>query len=248
MNADALSQNPVLPAVCMMTADYDDSDDDSEDDGPTLIDTIADIYTQNDDRETNELREDTNLDDEFEPLSTDSDDDEEKNETGAKAANEIKEINTIEIQDNIEIKNGTIAWFANENGEPLDSGGKILVRNNKVIKLKGTKIRGGETWYKRRKSRQQFIVVLGNAENKFNQLAQALRELKILSIQTKTSKLYISETKEGINDIPWNDIIDLIRIMFSDTAIKILICTNRIIVPPVQDRSGIIEEYHTSAA
>jgi len=70
----------------------------------------------------------------------------------------------------------------------------------------------------------------------------------LLNVVTELNLTSVSICKgQYIESTPWHKIGDVLDDTFRDHSTKILIYTNRILIPPLNDRPRILKEYHDSA-
>ncbi|KAL7287676.1 hypothetical protein TKK_0018073 [Trichogramma kaykai] len=171
-------------------------------------------------------------------------------ESDDESEHEIEISNTgvilAECKDAIESRRNIVVYFSDSNGKPLDTGGQRLLENNKIsgdLKISTGDIAVNSKNYfalciKDTNSISQEILIK-HIETCFSSLKNKLTSLKASNFSIAKSKT--------IEDIEWSEILKIIRKIFHESSIKIIICSGKLIYVPYNERDLIFHECHNSA-
>lgn len=152
----------------------------------------------------------------------------------------------IEIRDNFLMRRDNLVIFITRDGRPCDEGARMLFEAEKPFRILDCVIgRAKVIEYK-----NKYLIALPIKENEactvrkddFNQslrsLKDVIRELELHSI---------SLCKSNIVEMDLKSIFACMRHVLADTSVKMCVCTNKIVVPPVTQCEAILQENHCSA-
>ena len=154
----------------------------------------------------------------------------------------------IETRDLIQVRRDNIVYFVSSNGSPCDVGAAKLIEFNKIetqqtlkhLEIKHTK---------RNKSNQFAVCIRGENPESIStvkdNLYTLLKHLKDLLIELKLNEISIARS-DYIENLPWSDIVILLKIVFQDVPIKIIVCKGTLKYVPKEKRDEIFEELHLS--
>ena len=154
--------------------------------------------------------------------------------------------NIIYSKNSIQFRNDNIVNLINLNGKSLDKNTEILIKNRNI---------------KPKLSFTENIIEIINIDNKKlfmlyidtsvscklikEGLIRLFNQLKELLI-TKNICIYSISKDIEILNISWLEIEEILKEIFNNTNIKIIVCLNNIEYVKIEDRDRIFEMYHSS--
>lgn len=225
VNADALSRNPVL-MISPSDRQENDGDTDSSHDSPS-------------EREDSDTESDENI-----SSANETDDIELTEQTNSEHTAEKPEFH--HVKDNILMRKDNVVIFVTQRGEPCDKGAKLLSESDETIDLAdGTLGRAKVISQTNRRIIALTIKERSTRTIDFEILKESFRSLLDVIIELDLNTISICQ--DNVAEVGWLEIKRMLTRMFSETNIKIIICTNFIQIPNVTKREGIIAENHSSA-
>jgi len=154
--------------------------------------------------------------------------------------------NVREIPDSFITRKDNLVIFTTQQGEPCDLGARMLAEEERLPKIKDAVLGRAKLISDKNRYIIALIIEQRTSEQTSKQvIIEALSSL--LNVVTELNLTSVSICKGNIEPIPWLKIKDILDDTFRDHSTKILICTNRISIPPLSDRPRILKEYHDSA-
>ncbi|XP_032689886.1 uncharacterized protein LOC116853116 [Odontomachus brunneus] len=254
-NADALSRNPPRANLFPLTANTESSDSDESLFSTRVRSTnlpnpeITDISNGDPDHESTNpnIPNDEETDQSDVTSTTDSTD--SSDSTIFERINEPYQFgigNIHEIKDNFLTRKDHRAIFVTQKGDPCDQGAKMLRDNNLLPPLPPDTMLGRARVIPGRGSPTILLVIKERTTTQIDIeiLQKAIQCLKNVCMELNLAS--ISMCKGNIEDIPSPMVENLIKSNFEGITTKILLCTNKVQIPPLPDRRRIIEENHAS--
>ena len=134
--------------------------------------------------------------------------------------------NIIESKELLQFRKDNIAYFIASDGSPCNKGSRVLIEAHK-IPVKRTVSTGNISGTRRNNNKYWFGLCIREENPESQQIIQnSLRDTFALlreSLITKNIKEF-SIAKSHIENIPWLDIIEIIKTTFKDDSIKIIVC------------------------
>lgn len=186
-------------------------------------------------------------------MTNDNDNDNSDSDSEA-SDNEIYEFHhrnnfTIqEIRDNFLSQRNNLVIFVTQRGNTCDTGAKILGEANKLPMMENAILAHAQPVLYKYRRYIISLIVKGRIS--------AIIEKEI--VQESMYSLHDVMDKLGLNSfaicrgdidqlIIWAEVYGLIRIVFCEIPVNIIICTNAITISDVEERDNIIKENHASA-
>ena len=155
----------------------------------------------------------------------------------------------IETKEMIQVRNDNIIYFTSNTGKPCDKGGRKLIEFNKIEPNQNFIVpsvnhikKGTKTNYFSLCIKGDEIEPISSIQKNIYTVLKELREL-VNKLNLKTLNIAKNETIEGI---AWSDVVNLLKIVFKDTEIKIIICKGSLKYVPAEKRNEIFDELHSS--
>ena len=155
----------------------------------------------------------------------------------------------IEVKDLIHCRKDNIIYFVDNKGNPCDEGALKLIEHNKIepnqilnyLNVISTKRNNGFYYFSLCIREDDKLSIYKVKENIF----KVLRDLKELIIKLNLKTISISYSK-NIENLDWTKIKDLLKLVFNQLPLKIVICKNSLkyVTPELRDK--IFYELHDS--
>ncbi|KAL6417715.1 hypothetical protein ACFW04_012557 [Cataglyphis niger] len=152
----------------------------------------------------------------------------------------------IEIPDNFATRRDNLVVFITQQGAPIDTGARMLQETQSLPLIRDAALARAKV----NKSGSKYIISLVIKE-RLSEITEriivkeALRSL--LDVVTELGLQSISIAKGNVDNVPWEVIHSLLTRILDKTNLKIFTCSNKITIPPNEDRLRILEENHCSA-
>lgn len=151
--------------------------------------------------------------------------------------------NVTEFRDNITTKHDNLVIFTTDRGEPCDEGSRLLREADALPTIRDGMIGRAKV----NKAGKNYIIALIlekriSGASQIANLKEAIASLRDVVNELQLKSFSISRSL--VIDIPWDQIQTLILRHFSDSNIKISVCSNEVMIPPESTRLEIIRENH----
>ena len=155
----------------------------------------------------------------------------------------------VETREAIQYRTDNIAYFITNNGLPCDEGARKLLEFNKISPNQSTTV-GEVKETKKGNNRHQFsLCIRGETPESMSNIKanifETLKVLRDLLLKLNQKEVSIAKSKV-IENLNWSEVLNLIDLAFSNTQIKILICTGTLTYVPPGKREEIFYESHKS--
>ena len=156
----------------------------------------------------------------------------------------------IESKELIQCRKGNIAYFVNSSGEPSDNGSKKLIEFNKIpIKQKLEVNEVQQTKRKTKNKHYYSLCIRGKNPESLTIIKQnittTLSILKHLLIKVKQKEISFAKSEE-IEKLNWTEIEGIIKGIFQNSGIDVIICTGSLKYISYEKRDEIFYEMHKS--
>ena len=153
----------------------------------------------------------------------------------------------IEIKDLFHCRKDNIIYFVSNNGKPCDDGALKLIENNK-LESKQTLNYPNVTYTKRYNGYYYFSLCIREEDalsiSKIKEnIFKVFTDLRELVIKLNLKTFCISYSKE-IEKLDWIEILNLLKLVFNQIPIKIVICKNSLQYVISEFRDKIFYELH----
>lgn len=153
----------------------------------------------------------------------------------------------IETKESIISYDGNKTYFIDSHINALDNDAAKLLEFKKINKTELNNL-NDVSKLKKTIGKNYYALCIANdlslSKKKRNILA-TLQTLRNLLLRDKQKEIGFSKN-ETINSFDWSDILNFINEVYSDTPIKILICTGKLTYVNLDKRDDILNEYHKS--
>uniref|UniRef100_A0A6V7KDU1 RNA-directed DNA polymerase n=1 Tax=Bracon brevicornis TaxID=1563983 RepID=A0A6V7KDU1_9HYME len=204
------------------------------------------IIEEKDFEKTDDLKNRNNLMDESinENNDIDSSDSESENEiVSNKKKSKIAIVNDMFIY-----RKDNLAYFIDQEGNPLDEGSKKIKQINKLPTIKASSL-GGMIKNKINKYFHFGLMIQGSTGQSsltlVRNIANCLEKLKI-ELKQENLKTISFAYSSLIIHVPWQEFLMIVEDTFEDSDVQIIICLDKIKHVPLEDRDRIFNEAHSS--
>lgn len=156
------------------------------------------------------------------------------------------EIRIRETRDNLLSLNDNTVIFVTQQGHPCDTGSKILSEAGKLPPIKDAMLGRARVIPLRNK----HLIALTIKDRVSAVTEKELIKENIYSLLDVIRELNLSSfiiSKGSIDNVPWSEVLRLIRSILHDVNLKVMVCTNSVTTPASEDRERIMNENHASA-
>lgn len=155
-------------------------------------------------------------------------------------------VNIIEKRDLFQLHKDKMVYFLSDEGIPCDTGATILKSINKLVVPKQIEL--GKVYAIKKANKWYFPIIIKNSKGESvlrtkNNLKKCLQELRIIAKENLIDVIALSKSDEICN-IQWEEIYEIIKSVFSNSDIKVLIYKNEIVYVPEEERDLIFKENH----
>ena len=163
--------------------------------------------------------------------------------------NKLNNNRITETKDLIHFRTDNVAYFVSTDNEPCDEGAKKLFTNKKVNLTPNLSI-GEVQKTPRSNNKFYFALCIKNQMSESIQiikenLSQSLIILRSLLLESNQNEISFAKTNQ-IENLPWEEIIKIMKFAFEDSNIKIIICNGSLKYVPLEKRDEIFYELHKS--
>ncbi|KAG8148375.1 CinsV21_orph3 protein [Chelonus insularis] len=156
--------------------------------------------------------------------------------------------NTILSTELFQCRKYNLVYFVNENGHPSDRGSKKLKDLNKLPLIESPRVESIYSFKVNWKIYFACIIQESKGESMIrvkSHLGQCLVNLKVM-LKEKNIETVSVAYSQYIENIPWDDVLSMIKSIFENGSIKVIICLGTIKHVPSDERNKIFAEAHSS--
>ena len=155
----------------------------------------------------------------------------------------------IETKEMIQFRKDNILYSVTSTGTPCDKGARNLIEFNKIETNQTLKEITAIHTQKGSKINHFALCIRGNEQESISTIREniyiVLKQLRDLIHRLDLKILSIAHS-DNIENLPWSEIILAFKNIFKDVDIKIIICNGTLQFVPIERRSEVFKELHSS--
>ncbi|XP_057331695.1 putative uncharacterized protein DDB_G0282133 [Microplitis mediator] len=162
-------------------------------------------------------------------------------------SNDFSNDNIIETRDNLEMQKNSYLCFFNTDGPIPSEIGKQLLLSGYLNLNPFAEYKVGQVIKMGTPKRKVLALVIQNNNTDVateKDYCKAFKNLKLYMEKSKLKSISVSQRRSNLPKTVWPKIKNIIAKTFKGTDIKIIICRDQIIIPPVEERQKIMAENH----
>ncbi|KAL6440856.1 hypothetical protein ACFW04_003346 [Cataglyphis niger] len=151
----------------------------------------------------------------------------------------------ITIPDNFTTRRDNLVIFTTQQGAPVDTGARMLQDTKSLPLIRDAALARARV----NKNGNRRIISLVIKERVSGVTENIMKETicSLLDVVNELGLQSISIAKGDVDNVPWETVCSLLSRVLDRTNINIFVCTNKISIPPDEEKLEIIRENHCSA-